>query len=325
MTHLLDAAGAAADVLFADDAPHGRSLALLVQQGGEVVFERYGTQPDTLFGPGSPVDANTTLISWSMAKSITHAALGMAVLDGLLDVNAPAPVPEWQGTDKAAITLLQLLEMRSGLEFVEDYVDDSVSHCIEMLFGAGVADTAAYAASQRLIHVPGEVFNYSSGTTNIVSRILGASLGGGQEAMEHFLRTRLFEPLGMHSAVPKFDDAGTFIGSSYVYATANDFARFGQFYLDDGVVDGVRLLPEGWREHARTWSAHDPDGFDYGRHWWLWPEFPGVFAAHGYEGQYTVVWPERGLVLVHLGKSPYDQRQALNEQLRSIVAAAAAG
>ena len=91
MTDLLTAAGAAADVLFATDAPHGRSLALLVQQGGEVVFERYGTQPDTLFGPGSPVDANTTLISWSMAKSITHAALGMAVLDGLLDVPGIGP------------------------------------------------------------------------------------------------------------------------------------------------------------------------------------------------------------------------------------------
>ena len=120
------------------EAPHGLSLALVVQHRGEVVFERYGAQPDTVFGPGGPVGADTTLISWSMAKSITHAAVGIAVGDGLLDVDGPAPVRVVaRHATRQAITVEQLLEMRSGLEFVEDYVDDSVSHCIEMLYGAG--------------------------------------------------------------------------------------------------------------------------------------------------------------------------------------------
>ncbi|MFZ4811017.1 MAG: serine hydrolase domain-containing protein [Ilumatobacteraceae bacterium] len=321
MTQAPDAVVAATDRLFAPGAPHGLSLALVVQHAGEVVHEQYGTQPDTPFGPGGAVDADTTLISWSMAKSITQAAVGLAVGDGLLDIEAPAPVPEWRGTEKESITLLHLLEMRSGLLFVEDYVDDAVSHCLEMLYGAGQADVAGYAASLPLIHEPGSVWNYSSGTTNIIARIVGEAVGGGR-AMESFLHDRLFGPIGMTSAIPKFDDAGTFIGSSYVFATARDFARFGQLYLDDGMVGDVRILPEGWRDVARTQAAFDDEGqFGYGRQWWLWPEFPGSLACHGYEGQYTIVVPDRDLVVVHLGKSPVETRQALRDELTAVIQA----
>jgi CubicO group peptidase (beta-lactamase class C family) len=312
-----------ADGLFREGAAHGRSLALVVRHRDEVVLERYGHEPDTVFGPGGPVSAESTLISWSMAKSITHAAVGIAVGDGLLEVDAPAPVAAWRGTDKEAITLLDLLEMRSGLEFVEDYVDDSVSHCLEMLYGAGKDDMAAYAAGLPLVHPAGAEWNYSSGTTNIVSRVVGDAVGGGRDGMERFLRDRLFGPIGMDSATPEFDPAGTFVGSSYVYATARDFSRFGQLYLDGGRRDGVRILPDGWCDHAATWSADDPDsGFAYGRHWWLWPDLPGVFACHGYEGQYTIVVPDRDLVVVHLGKSPIDQRPHLLEALRVLITAA---
>ena len=104
---------------------------MVVVHGGEVVAERYGTEPDTAFGPGGPVTADTTLVSWSTAKSIVHAAVGILVGDGAIDVDAPAPVAEWAGTEKAAITLLDLLEMRPGLRFVEDYVDGETSHCID--------------------------------------------------------------------------------------------------------------------------------------------------------------------------------------------------
>ena len=321
------AVSAAIEALFAPDAPHGVSLALLAVHRGEVVLERYGTQPDTPFGPGEAVTADTTLISWSMAKSITHAAVGMAVADGLLELDTPAPVAEWRNDERAAITLQDLLDMRSGLEFVEDYVDDSISHCIDMLFGGGADDVAAYAAALPMLHPPGTVWNYSSGTTNIVSRILGDALAARdgtdrRTATERFLHERLFEPAGMTSATVRFDAAGTFIGSSFVYATARDFARFGELYLHDGVVDGRRILPEGWREHARTWVADDPGGpFPYGRHWWLRHDLPGLFAAHGYEGQFTVVWPENDLVVVHLGKSPADRREPLLEHLHTVVAA----
>ncbi len=309
----------AADSLFAPDAAHGVSLALVVMQSGEVIAERYGQQPDTVFGPGGPIDAESTLVSWSMAKSITHAAVGILVGEGRLHLNEPAPVSEWVGTPKEAITLQHLLNMRSGLLFVEDYVDDAVSHCLEMLYGSGADDMAAYAAGLPLIHEPGAEWNYSSGTTNIVARIVGQAVGGGEAGMTTFLRDRLFEPAGMNSALPKFDAAGTFVGSSYVYATARDFARFGELYRRDGVAaDGTRVLPAGWSDHARTFTAHEPDGFDYGAHWWLWPDFPGSLACHGYEGQYIVVLPDRELVVVHLGKSPIDQRPALTDRLRDI-------
>jgi CubicO group peptidase (beta-lactamase class C family) len=301
------------DELFERPADEGVTLALLVQQRGEVVVERYGVQPKNIFQPATAITAESTLTSWSMAKSITHAAVGILVGDGLLDVDAPAPVPEWAGSPREAITTLQLLEMRSGLQFVEDYVDDTISHCIEMLFGDSGPSHAAYAAALPLDHKPGTYFNYSSGTTNIVARIIGDIVTGGpggdpqqrRASVESFLHERLFGPVGMTSAIPKFDGAGDFVGSSYVFATARDFAKFGELYRHDGVTaSGERILPDGWVEQAGVAVSRDPDsGCDYGRHWWMWPEVPGSLACHGHEGQYIVVVPERELVVVHLGKT----------------------
>jgi CubicO group peptidase (beta-lactamase class C family) len=308
-----------ADELFAADAPHGVSLALLVMHRGEVVLERYGVQPDSIFGRGGPVTTETTLVSWSMAKSITHAAVGILLGDGLLELDRPADVAAWRGTPKESITLQHLLDMRSGLEWIEDYVDDTVSHCIEMLFAAGQDDMAAYAAALPMVSQPGMVWNYSSGTTNIICRIIGDIVGGGRDGMETFLRERLFGPVGMHSAAPKFDTSGTFVGSSYVYATARDFAKFGELYRNDGVVDGRRVLPQGWRDHARTFVANDEDGLAYGSHWYLWRDQPGSLACHGYEGQYCIVVPDKELVVVHLGKCPADSRTELTSRLRRIL------
>ena len=191
---------------------------------------------------------------------MTHAAVGVLVGDGRIDPADPAPVPEWAGTEKEAITLLDLLEMRSGLEFVEDYVDGESSHALDMLFGSGAADQAAYAAALPLVHPPGVVWNYSSGTTNIICRVIGDIVAGGpggspaerEAAMRAFLDQRLFGPAGMPDADPRFDDAGTWTGSSYVHAPARQFARFGELYLRDGCVGDDRLLPEGWVDHART-------------------------------------------------------------------------
>ena len=316
------------DELFARRADEGVSFAFVARRGGGRVAERYGRRPANALQPeAEDITASTALLSWSMAKSITHAAVGLLVRDGLLDPSAPAPVPEWEGTDKESITLLQLLEMRSGLRFVEDYVDGEASHCIEMLFGGVDPSFAHYAAALPLDHEPGAVFNYSSGTTNIVSRIIGDVVSGGtggdperrRGAVSDFLTTRLFGPTGMSSAVAKFDEAGDFVGSSYVYATADDFARFGELYLHDGVTGagrGERILPEGWRDHARTRTAHDPDsGLDYGRHFWLWPAFPGSFACHGYEGQFTVAFPDRDLVITHLGATDIAHSRGLQMRL----------
>jgi len=318
----VDGDAVAAAITAIGDTPEaeGVSLALVVVHRGRIVAE--------LYGPATDVD--TTLISWSMGKSVTATILGLLVGDGLLDIDAPAAVPEFAGTGKAAITTRHLLAMRSGLEFVEDYVDDAVSHCLEMLFGSGQHDMAHYAASLPLIHEPGTVWNYSSGTTNILARLAGDIVADGatdpetrRTAMESFMQTRLFDPIGMTTAAPKFDTAGTFVGSSYLYATARDFGRFGYLSLRGGQWDGLQLLPPGWVEYARTQVAVDtePPYFGYGAQWWIWPTERGSLAAHGYEGQYTDVLPDRDLVVVHLGKVPVDVRPPLLDKLRRIIGA----
>ncbi len=290
----------------------GLTLAFAAVHRGRLVAEAYG--PDTT--------AETTLISWSMAKSITHAAVGLLVGDGRLDLDAPAPVAAWADDERRAITVQHLLDMSSGLHFVEDYVDAGTSHVIEMLFGAGIDDHAAYASGFPLDHRPGTVWNYSSGTTNIIARIIGDIVGGGREGMERFLRERLLDPIGMTGAVPKFDTAGTFVGSSYVYATAQDFARLGYLYLRNGMWEGRRILPDHWAEHARTpigAPIGDDEPHGYGAHWWRWNRGDTAFSAHGYEGQRTIVAPAQDLVVVRLGRSPSDRRSAYDAWLDRVL------
>ena len=282
----------------------GLTLAVAAVQHGRLVAERYG--------PG--VDATTPLLSWSMAKSITHALVGICVRDGRLDIHAPAPVPEWADPSdpRHPITVEHLLRMSSGLAFTEDYVDARISDVIEMLFGAGETDMAAFAASFPLSHPPGTVWNYSSGTTNIISRVVGSLI----DNMEGFIRRELFEPLGMHHARPGFDAAGTFVGSSYVHAPAREFLRFGELYLADGMWEGRRLLPAGWVDHARTPTPHSDD-LGYGAHWWI---KPGCFYASGYEGQYLFVVPDADLVVVRLGKTDAALRPNVETWLDELIA-----
>ena len=292
-----DRLAAILDPVFAtEETPElARSLAFVAVQGGRVVAERYG--------PG--VGPDSTLISWSMAKSVTHALVGILAGDGLLDPDAPAAVPEWSdpGDPRHPITVADLLAMRSGLAFVEDYLDDSVSDCLEMLWGSGADDTAHYAASRPLEHPIGTVFNYSSGTTNILSRLIGSVAGRDVPSL---LRDRLLDPLGMSSATAQCDASGTWVGSSYLFATARDFARFGLLYLRDGVWEGERLLPEGWVDSARTLrSIDDENGWGYGHHWWIRVgDDRGTFWANGYEGQMICCVPALDLVVVRLGKTP---------------------
>ena len=299
---------------YLDDQPPeiGLSLATIVVHRGAIVAEQYAPS----------ADSDTALISWSMGKSVTHALVGILVGQGRLHLDQPAPVAAWADDDRRAITVGQLLNMRSGLRFVEDYVDAGVSHCIEMLFGAGQHDVAGYAAALPLDHPPGKVWNYSSGTTNILCRIVGDVVGDGEDGMRRFMHEHLFAPLGMTSADPRFDAAGTFIGSSFLYATARDFARFGQLYLRGGAWDGRAVLRSAWAEHARAATPTPPEEpFGYGAQWWLWPEWPGTFGAHGYEGQYIVVCPDRDLVLVQLSKNVAEDRLHLLAPLRRIIAA----
>ena len=274
----------------------GVTYALLVIKEGRLVYERYqhGANPIYL------------QYSWSMAKSITHALVGILVRDGRIDIYEPAAVVEWQ--DKKLyqeITLDHLLRMSSGLDFVEDYLDGEISDVIKMLNFEGRHDTGAYAAAKPLTHPPGSFWYYSSGTTNIICRILRDLIGDGPSGMLKFMNQELFEPLGMRSSTPRFDTSGTFIGSSFLFAIPQDFARFGYLYLRDGIWDGKRILPEGWVDYARSCTYEDEEQA-YGAHWWL-PPGQDWFYASGYDGQRILVAPEKDLVIVRCGRTTVDE------------------
>ena len=308
------------DELFGNAERFGDTYAVVVVQGGRLLLERYGGALPSFEHDPTPVVPTTKLLSWSMAKSITHALAGLLVGDGLLDPAAPAAVAEWAGDERSAITVDHLLAMRSGLAWREDYDDAGASDVIEMLFGSSSGDTAGFAAACPLAAPPDTVFNYSSGTTNIVSRVI-RDAAGGQVGVEALL-ARVFDTIGATSPEARFDDAGTFIGSSYVHATARDYARFGLLYLRDGCWDGERVLPEGWVDHARTLRSIDPeDGSAYGAHWWIEQDAFGTFRAQGYEGQSVMVCPAKDALLVRLGRTPEALKPALVDWRRRAIEA----
>jgi len=291
--------------MFDPDGPMRETFAVVAVHGGRIVAERYANRLPSFTDDGRPVDADVPLLSWSMAKSMLHATVGLLVGDGRLDLGARADVPAWSdpADPRHAITIEQLLEMRDGLDWSEVYSLERPSDVVTMLFGDGRPDVAAFAADRRLAAEPGERFCYSSGSSNIVSSLVARALGPGAP-YEAYVRERLFDAIGMASARPTFDDAGTWIASTFVHATARDFARFGLLYLRDGVWAGERLLPEGWVDTARVARSTDhDDGRRYGLHWWVTEDAFGSFWANGYEGQSILVCPALDLVLVRIGRT----------------------
>ncbi len=282
---------------FEENEPKHR--ALLVAIDSKIVDERYA----------DGFSRETSFLSWSMAKSVTATLVGAAALRGMVDVNDPAPVPEWAGdTDKSTITWNDLLRMQSGLAFVEHY-DEPRSDVNRMLFER--ADAGGVAARMPVEHAPGEHWYYSSGTTNLIARTLRQVLAEQDIDFHAFAREAILDPIGATSVVLEPDASGSFIGSSFVYATARDWARLGQLYLQDGVWEGERLLPEGWADYVRS-PTTGSDG-QYGAQFWLNNEgddgrprfFPGVpenmFFFAGHEGQYVFIIPDKRMVIVRTG------------------------
>lgn len=277
--------------------------AALVVHDGRVVVERYADG----FGPDS------RFRSWSMAKSVTQALVGILVREGRLALDAPAPVSEWSGAGdpRAALTLRHLLTMTSGL----DNADGSAapdSFVARLLFGDLSSDTAVGAARVALLHRPGTHWAYSTGTSQIVSGIVARSVGGGPEGVRDFMERELLAPLGARSVVLEFDAAGTPLGGGYVWATARDWARLGTLYLRDGTWQGRRILPEGWVDFSRSVAPASNNG-TYGAHFWVngapapsqfQPLRTGIdaFEMSGNAGQYVVMVPDRDLVVVRLGE-----------------------
>jgi CubicO group peptidase (beta-lactamase class C family) len=296
-----------AEEIFDLNGPQGVTYALLIIKEGKFVYERYNAGANGFY----------LQYSWSMAKSITHALVGILVRQGRLDIYAPADVPEWRDDERSNITLDQLLRMSSGLEFVEDYTDNQVSDVIPMLQFEGRHDTGAFAANKPLIHEPGSFWSYSSGTTNIICRILKQVVGGGASGMLEFMENELFGPIGVRSATPKFDTSGTFIGSSYLLASPQDFARFGFLYLRGGLWNGREILPEGWVDYARTPTYRDSDSC-YGAQWWMRPDKPDWFYCGGYDGQRILCIPEKDVVIVRCGRTPVEEAPYVMDRINTI-------
>jgi hypothetical protein len=287
----------ALDQAMASDVANTR--AILVAVDGAIVGERYR----------GGFDEQTPFLSWSMAKSVTASVVGAAVLRGYINLDDPAPVPEWRSGDpRTAITWNDLLRMHSGLTANEAY-GDPTSDVPVMLYR--MRESGALAAGKPLVHEPGEVWFYSSATTNLIARTLAQVLADEGEDYFNFARDALFAPLGAASFVLEVDSAGNSIGSSYIYATARDWARLGQLYLQGGVWNGERLLPEGWPDYVSTPTAAS-DG-EYGAHFWLnrdgangrerWvPGLPEtVYSMSGHEGQYVFIIPDKNAVIVRTG------------------------
>ncbi len=311
---------------------HGLTHAAAVVAGGRLVAERFGrrvVQDLRSLGDDPPhedVGPDTELLSWSMAKTITNLATGVAVGDGLLTVDDPVGDPRWAdaGDPRAALTWSHLLTMRAGLAWTEEYYDldpDAFPDVVSMLYGDGAADMAAFAAGFPLEREPGTpaAYTYSSGTSNIISANLARVLGVDQEGMDRFLHERLFGRIGMRTARAGFDAAGTYVGSSFTWCTLQDWARFGLLLLRGGTWEDERLVPENWIDWSRLARSWD-DTVVHGAHLWAWdlPETP--FGAHGFEGQRVICFPARDVVVVRLGKMGAEDAPALNRHLAEIAA-----
>jgi CubicO group peptidase (beta-lactamase class C family) len=274
--------------------------AVVVVYDNQIIAERYA----------DGFDRNSRLMGWSMTKSITNALLGILVKEGKLDMKQPAPVSEWKTDERNSITLNNLLQASSGLAWSESYFSPTADFH-QMFIKSD--DKGGYAMSKKLVHEPGTFFQYSSGSTNILSKIIRQTVG---DSLYHrFPYEKLFYKIGMYGALMEPDASGTFVASSYSFATARDWARFGLLYLNDGVWNGERILPEGWVKYSVTPAPAAGMG-RYGAHWWLnagdpgnpsnrkYPELPpDTYWADGFEEQYVMVIPSKKLVIVRLGVS----------------------
>ena len=301
--------------------------AVIVMHDGRIVAERYA--------PG--YHENTRFISWSMAKTVTGVLIGLLVSDGRLRLDESAPVPAWQrpGDPRGEITLRQLLQMRSGLRHTEAGDPVYESDEVRMLFLDGRDAMASYAEAQPLESEPGAQWKYSSNTTVILADIATRALTASNDPAERrrvvndYLRSRLFEPLGMKSMVPEYDAAGTLIGGSLMHATARDWARFGEFLRNQGSVNGSQLVPTGWIEFMTTANPRNPG---YGAQTWLnrpQPDddtlpFPGAprsaFSMNGHLGQFVLISPGQNLTVVRLGRTLEGQHQPVRAAMGRIAA-----
>jgi CubicO group peptidase (beta-lactamase class C family) len=296
---------------FLDTIPFKGTFAVMVVYKGQPIVERYRAD----------FNAQNKFLSWSMAKSVTNSLVGILVRDGKVDIHQPLGLPEWQNDGRSSITLNHLMHMNSGLEWNENYGNSSNVNV--MLHKKG--DMGGYSSKMNLTVMPDSVWVYSSGTTNIVSKYI-RSLINDDKTYYEFPRRELFNKIGMRSAIWEVDASGTFVGSSYIYATLRDYARYGLLYLNNGNWLGEQILPKGWIEYTTT-EANGSEG-QYGAFFWLnksgtdYPDVPrDMYCCRGHDGQYIYIIPSKQLVVVRTGfskKGTFDLNAFLGGIVKSV-------
>jgi CubicO group peptidase (beta-lactamase class C family) len=295
--------------------------AIVVVLGNQIIAEKYA--------PGFTKD--TPILGWSMSKSVTNALVGILVKDQALDIHSAALVEAWQapGDPRNGITLDMMLRMSTGLEFEESYAP--FKDATTMLYAS--KSMAAFAAKKPLKVDPDSQWYYSSGTTNMIAKIVTDKVGGNLALFHKFSRERLFHKIKAFSAVIEPDASGSFVGSSYMFATARDWARFGLLLKNDGVWDKVRILPQDWVTYSTRPTPKAPMG-QYGAHFWLnsgakgnpanrkFPSLPrDLYYCGGFNGQIVAIIPSRNMVVVRLGVThddSWDHETFIGQVLDSI-------
>jgi CubicO group peptidase (beta-lactamase class C family) len=320
------ALNAAADFAF-DREPHGHpsqiTMSLLVVQKGDIVLERYA--------PG--VDMTTKTRTWSTAKSIAATLIGTAIGDGKLKLDATLPFRNWgpyrgpapDSDPRTKITLRNVLNMSSGLYPVDDTVDAYIAGSPLGYFGA--VSSAAGALNRGIVREQGTVWNYENYDALLGVYALKTVLGDENTYLE-YPRRALFDRIGMRNTVPGVDRFGDYVLSSQVYTNARDLARMGLLYLNGGIWNGKRILPESWIRFVRTPAPATRDlGRMYGGQFWLVPDEEAdlpqdAYSTAGSRGQFTIIVPSYDLVIVRRGedwnsRDGFDNWQLLREVLRA--------
>lgn len=291
------------------DPEKQKTRTLLVLYKDHILAERYGDG----FGPETPV------LGWSMTKSVLATLFGILEYQGKIDLESPAPIKSWEQDERKNITLNNLLRMQSGLAWDEDY--GSLSDVNRMLFMS--EDMTKPQETKEPLGEPGEIWNYSSGTSNLLSGILRKESDSYQDYL-NLPYQELADKIGMHSMLIETDLAGNFVGSSYAWASTRDWAKFGLLYLRNGHWNGEQLFDSSWVDYVSRPTPHS-DGI-YGAHFWLNAEgmYAGVprdlYSANGYQGQYVFIIPSKDLVIVRTGLAEPPEFD-LNTFLRDLVAA----
>ncbi len=264
---------------------------LIILHNGEIRHEQYGLgfQPDERW------------TSFSVAKSYTSTLVGAAILDGYiqsLDDPVSTYLPGLIGSAYDDVTIQQLLTMSSGVAWNEDYGDPNsdVAQIADYKSPNDLSDTVSYMKDLPRAHPPGEVWNYSTGETNLIGLLVRAVTG---KDLATYLSEKVWAPYGMQqSGSWLLNDDGSEISGCCIQAATRDYARFGQYVLEDGFVDGQRTVPDGWFEQASFPHAEVDRSFDtggYGYQWWIDPD--GSFRAGGIFGQGIFIDPSRRLVI----------------------------